>query len=122
VEEQSAHYVESAYYDETKNKLPGIRRQKPKVQGFAYAAGSNPVVKIDVFIENDSVVIPCLTGPEPNPAGAANESSNHDQQDLHQESPGKHANSKAALFEGVVTVTQWIRIDVGKHHQAHHDH
>src|SRR5258705_9157858 len=91
------------------------------MQRLADSTRSNHVMQIDVLIEDYRVVIPCLPWPEPDPARPSNERANEDQRDPHQKSPAKHPESKAALFERVVTVAQWIRINIRKYHQSDHD-
>src|SRR6185503_16889737 len=91
------------------------------MQRLAYPAGCNPVVKIDVFVEHHRVVVPRLPRPEPDPTGSPNKGPNDDQQDPHQEAPAKHAYSKTALLERVVTVPERIGIYVWENHQPNHD-
>src|SRR2546423_12746827 len=91
------------------------------MEGLPNAAGSNPVVEIDVLIKNHSIVIPRLTWPEPDPTGSSNKSPNNDQEDPHQEAPTKHAHSETALPQRVVTIAEWVGVDVRKNHQSDHD-
>src|SRR5258705_8909430 len=106
VEEKPTNDVKASYYQCAKNPLAPVALQKTQVQCLANPTGSNPIVQVDILVENHRVVIPGLARPEPDPARATNEGANNDEQNPHQEAPTKHTNRKPALPDRVITVTQ----------------
>src|SRR6185503_10337836 len=75
--------------------------------GQAGPIGNN-FVQIPITVKNNCIVVPRLSRPKPNPARSADESTDYNQEDPHQESPAEHVYGEAPLPVGVIAVTQWI--------------
>ena len=78
------------------------------MQRLSDPAGSYQVVQVYVFVENYRVVIPGLAGPKPDPARTADESSDNDQRDPHQEAGAEHCNRKSALPKRVIAIAKRV--------------
>src|SRR2546423_14476611 len=78
-------------------------------------------MKVAIAIEDDSVVVPRLSRPEPNPTWSTNKCADKNQQNPHQKAPIEHVEGKTTLTQRVITVAQRIRVDIRKHHQSDHD-
>src|SRR5215213_2776529 len=74
MKEQGADQEKPADHDKSKDKLTRIRREKMETKGIA-----NHVVKVDVLIEHDCVVVPPLSRPEPDPTRSSNKRADDDQ-------------------------------------------
>ena len=66
------------------------------------------VRQINILIEDDGVVIPSLSGPEPNPTGASNERADEDQHEPRQKPEAEHAERELALLDCVVAVAERV--------------
>src|ERR1041384_8837608 len=98
MEEQSADEVEAADHERAEDQLA---RHTRNAEDF---------VQVAVAIIDDRVVIPTLSGTEPDPTGAADERADDDQRDPHEEAPEKHRDGEAALPPRVVTIAEWVRV------------
>ena len=79
-------------------------------------------MEIAIDFKHQTVVVPGLAGPEPHPAGAADEGTddNHGNPQ-HDEAEAKGEDSNPALLEGVVAVAQRVGVHVGNGHQPDDD-
>src|SRR5438105_1945144 len=114
MKEQTSQEKETADYNEAEDAPHPW--QKAHVIYEIVRRYSQNFVQVTVAIKNHCVVVPGLSGPEPNPTWPSNERADHNQQNPHQETPTEHVHRKASLSQCVVTVAERIRIDIRKDH------
>src|SRR5215813_2157201 len=110
VNDKSGHGVVSANDDRAKDAFPQVRSDAEKIRQIA------------VDFVDQTIVIPGLPGPEPLPAGTADERAddNHgDPQD--DETEEKCADSKLALLPGVIAAPERVGIYIRDNHEAKDD-
>jgi hypothetical protein len=96
MQEQSGQNVEETDDDCAEDHLDG------------HACDAEQIVQVAVLVEHDGVVIPSLTGPEPDPTRPAYERADHDQDDPSEPADAEHAERKLALADRVIAVPQRV--------------
>src|SRR6266850_5281233 len=110
VDQQTAHDKKAADYNGAENAFAPIRSDAENVR------------QVDVDLIDEAVVIPRLPGPEPLPAGSANEGADEDHRDpQNNEAEQERADGELALLPGVVAGAQRIRIYIRNDHQTEDD-
>src|SRR6266403_6192224 len=110
VDDQAADDKKAADDDGAENAFAPIRSDAENI-GQVY-----------VDLVDEAVVIPRLPGPEPLPAGTANEGADENHRDPQDnEAEEERADSELALLPGVVAGAERIGIYIGNHHQTEND-
>ncbi len=117
MEEKSARHKKQSYNDRAENRFqhPGSRKRREPGQV------RNNVVQVPVAIVDHRIVVPGLTGPEPNPTRPTDKRANDDQENPLEETGAKHPERNPALLDRVVAISQRVRVNIGKDHQTDHD-
>src|SRR6266436_310289 len=91
--------------------------------GFAEVGGdAEKIRQIAIDLVDEAVVIPGLAGPEPLPAGAANEGADGDHRyPENNEAEEERAYFEFALLPGVIAGAERVGVNIRDHHQAEDD-
>ena len=106
---------------------PGADEIDAHHDGAEYALGraardAEDIGQIAVHLEDQAVMVPRDAGPEPHPAGAADNGADDDHADpQHDEAEDEREDRKFSLFVCVIAVAQGIGVDIGNHHQPDND-